>query len=476
MTLRPTLLSADIIGSGPNGLAAAITLAQAGVAVQVFERNRQIGGACSSAELTLPGFLHDLGASALPMAAASPFLSALPLAQHGFHFAHPEFPLAHPLDDGTAVALTDSIAAMSSQLPLPDARSWTSMFKPLVSNWPTLVREILGPLLHIPRHPFVLARFGLPALLPASTLARHVFHDARAQALFAGCAAHSVMPLESPLSSAVALVLAAAAHTVGWPVASGGSQSLSNALAAHLQSLGGVVHCDHPVEHLAQLTGDGLFFDTGASALERIAGPALSGSFRARLRAFKPGPGAFKIDWALSEPIPWKAPECRRAATIHVGGTLAEIASSEAEVFAGKHPEKPFLILVQPSVADPSRAPAGRYTAWAYCHVPNGSTLDRTAAMEAQVARFAPGFADVILARRTHSTAQMEAWNPNLLGGDLSGGAMSARQMLLRPSIREYGTSNPRIFLCSSSTPPGGGVHGMCGFHAANLALLTLRR
>ena len=463
--------SADVIGSGPNGLAAAITLAQAGVPVRVFERNSQLGGACASAQLTLPGFVHDLGASALPMAAASPFLRSLPLDRYGFRFAQPEFPLAHPFDDGTAVALTSSLSAMSSQLPPGDASSWHTLLGPIVRGWNHLVPEILGPLLHIPRHPFLLARFGLPALLPSTMLARTAFAHPRTRALFAGCAAHSVMPLESPLSSAIALVLASAAHTVGWPVSVGGSQSLADALAAHLTSLGGTIHLDHPVHTLAQLSGDALFFDTSPSALERIAAPCLSAQFRSSLRSFKPGPGSFKVDWALSEPIPWTAPECRCAGTIHVGGTLEEIAGAEAEVFAGRHPAKPFLILVQPSIADASRAPAGKHTAWAYCHVPNGSSLDLTAAIEAQITRFAPGFPDVILERCPHSTAQLESWNPNLIGGDLSGGAMTPRQMLLRPSIRDYGTSDPSIFLCSSSTPPGGGIHGMCGFHAASLAL-----
>jgi len=464
--------SANIIGSGLNGLAAAITLAQAGVSVTVYERNPQLGGACSSAEITLPGFVHDLGASALPMAAASPFLRSLPLAEYNFHFLEPEYALAHPLDDGSAVALTSTLAGMSEQLGVHDFNAWRRLFAPLVSSWRKLVPEILGPLLHVPRHPLALARFGVPALLPSTALARTCFEDRRTQALFAGCSGHSVMRLDSPLSASVGLVLAAAAHTVGWPVAQGGSQTLSEALAAHLRSLGGVIHLSHPVESLSDLPdADMIFFDTSAQALERIAAPRLSAGFRDSLRRFRPGPGVFKIDWALSEPIPWAAEACRRAGTVHLGGTLEEIAEAEAEVFAGRHAERPFIILVQPSVADPSRAPAGCHTAWGYCHVPNGSELDRTNAIENQVARFAPGFRDIILARHTHSTAQLEAWNPNLVGGDLSGGAMTAKQMLMRPTLRDYGTSDPAIFLCSSSTPPGGGIHGMCGVHAALQAL-----
>ena len=467
--------TANIIGSGPNGLAAAITLAQAGFGVTVFERNATLGGACATAELTLPGFHHDLGASAFPMGAASPFFRSLPLQQHGLRWCQPQFPLAHPLDDGTAVALTPTLDEMFGQLPREDATAWKRFFQAIVRHWEDLVPDVLSTVVHIPRHPLSMARFGLPALLPATTFAHTFFSKPRAQALFAGCAAHSVMPLESPLSAAIGIVLAAAGHTVGWPVATGGSQSITNALAAHLQSLGGTIHLNQAIESLDQLPpADLTFFDTSAQTLERIAGPCFTGPFRKSLLAFKSGPGVFKIDWALSEPIPWAAEACRRAGTIHLGGTLEEIARAEADVFAGKHPDKPFVLLVQPSVADPSRAPKGKHTAWAYCHVPNGSTLDRTEAIESQVARFAPGFRDVILARSTHTTAQLEAWNPNLVGGDLSGGAMTVGQLIFRPTPRDYATTDPKIFLCSSSTPPGGGVHGMCGHRAAQLALKRL--
>ena len=464
--------SATIIGSGPNGLAAGIVLAQAGIQVNVHERNPQVGGACTTAEITLPGFLHDLGASALPMAAASPFFRSLPLEQYGFRLADPEYPLAHPLDDGSAVVLTRSLADMQAQLPREDAVAWKRFFTPVVKSWDKLIPDILGPLVHIPRHPLALARFGLPALLPATTFAHTFFHKSRAQALFAGCAAHSVMPLEAPLCSSFGIVLASAAHAVGWPVAVGGSQALSNALASHLQTLGGSIHLSSPIDSLDQVDSAAtLLFDTSTRMLDHVAGPRLSTAYCKSIRKFKPGPGVFKIDYALSERIPWTAEACRRAGTIHVGGTIEEIARAAADVYAGKHSDKPFLILVQPSVADPTRAPEGKHTAWVYCHVPIGSTLDRTQAIEDQIERFAPGFRDVVLARRTSSTAQLEAWNPNLVGGDLSGGAMSAKQMLMRPTIRDYATSDPRIFLCSSYSPPGGGVHGMCGFHAAKLAL-----
>jgi phytoene dehydrogenase-like protein len=462
----------NIIGSGPNGLAAAITLAQAGFGVSVFERSATLGGACATGELTLPGFHHDLGASAFPMGAASPFFQSLPMMHHGLRWVHAEYPLAHPLDDGTAVALTRDLAEMTAQLPREDAAAWKRFFKPIVRHWEDLVPDLLSTVVHIPRHPLSMARFGLPALLPATTFAHTFFSKPRAQGLFAGCAAHSVMPLEAPLSSAIGIVLAAAGHTVGWPMAGGGSQAVTNALAAHLQSLGGTIRLHYSVEALDQLPpADLTFFDTGAHALERIAGGRFTKPFRESLRGFKSGPGVFKIDWALSEPIPWTAEVCRRAGTVHVGGTLEEIARAEAHVFAGRHPDQPFVLLVQPSVADPARAPAGKHTAWGYCHVPNGSTLDRTDAIESQIARFAPGFRDVILARRTHTTTQLEAWNPNLVGGDLSGGAMTVGQLLFRPTARDYATTDPSVFLCSSSTPPGGGVHGMCGFRAAQLAL-----
>jgi phytoene dehydrogenase-like protein len=464
--------TANIIGSGPNGLAAAITLVQAGVQVTVYEAAARIGGACSSAELTLPGFVHDLGSSAYPLGFASPFFRSLPLEQYGLRWLHAPLPLAHPLDDGTAVALHPRLDAMLDELGFSDGEAWRRLFEPLVEAWPQLVPELLGPILHIPRHPLPLIRFAGPALTAATTLAHSRFNGARAQALFAGNAAHSVMPLENRLSSSFALVLAAAGHVGGWPVVAGGAQSLANALAAHLESLGGSIHTSHAVASLDELPAAGLtLFDTSAPALARIAGDRLSPTFRKTLNAFRPGAGAFKIDWALSEPIPWKAPSCAQATTIHVGGTLEEIAAAEAETFRSRHDDRPFVLLVQPSIADSSRAPAGRHTAWAYCHVPNGSTVDRTGAIEAQVERFAPGFRDCILARHTQNTAQLQSWNPNLLGGDLAGGGMTAAQLLLRPSIREYATSNPAIYLCSASTPPGGGVHGMAGFHAAKCAL-----
>ena len=447
----------------------------------MYEALDTLGGACSTAQVTLPGFHHDLGASAFPMGVASPFFRSLPLARYGFHWLDPELPLAHPLDDGTAVSLHPQLSSMADELSAHDFAAWSRLFAPLVKQWHALIPEILSPVLHLPRHPLALARFGLPALLPATTLARTLFgtpraQAPRAQALFAGCAAHSVMPLESPLSAAVGLVLAAAGHTAGWPVIRGGSQSLTDALAAHLRSLGGEIVTGHPVQTLADLPPATLTLcDTSVQTLARIAADRLTPTYLHSLSHFRPGPGAFKIDWALSEPIPWRAASCRRAATIHIGGTLNEIAAAERTAFTNTHSETPFVLLVQPSIADPTRAPAGRHTAWGYCHVPNGSTLDRTHAIESQVERFAPGFRDCILARRTQTTAQLEAWNANLTGGDLSGGAMTPRQLVLRPTRRTYTTSDSSLFLSSSSTPPGGGVHGMCGFHAATAALTSLK-
>ena len=467
------LRTANIIGSGPNGLAAAITLAQAGVAVTVYERNQQIGGACSTAEVTLPGFHHDLGSSVYPLGICSPFFRSLPLGQHGLRWIEPDAPLAHPFDDGTALTLEHSLDATAAQLDPHDARTWRALLSPTVRDWPKIIDDIMQPLLGLPSHPAAMANFGLAAALPAQALARNVFRGEQTRALFAGCAAHSVLPLTRIGSSAAGLLLAAAAHTTGWPIAEGGAQSLSNALAGYLRSLGGRIFLNAEIEDLAQLDpADATLFDTGPRAVDRIAGSALTDSFRTRMRHYNYGPGAFKIDWALSEPIPWTAADCRRAGTVHLGGSLAEIAASESAAFNGRHCDRPYVLLVQPSLFDPTRAPEGRHTAWAYCHVPNGSTVDLTDIIEAQVARFAPGFQDCILARHTRNTAQLEAWNPNNVGGDVSGGEMTITQLLTRPTAHLYRTSSPRLYLCSASTPPGGGVHGMCG-HLAALAALS---
>jgi phytoene dehydrogenase-like protein len=467
------LRTANIIGSGPNGLAAAITLAQAGVAVTVYERNQQIGGACSTAEVTLPGFHHDLGSSVYPLGICSPFFRSLPLGQHGLRWIEPDAPLAHPFDDGTALTLEHSLDATAAQLDPHDARTWRALLSPTVRDWPKIIDDIMQPLLGLPSHPAAMANFGLAAALPAQALARNVFRGEQTRALFAGCAAHSVLPLTRVASSATGLALAAAAHATGWPIVAGGAQALTEALAGYLLSLGGRIVTQAEIRHLDEVdAADTTLFDTSSAALARIAGTALSSSFRTRLRHFRRGPGIFKVDWALREPIPWSAAACRRSATVHLGGSLSEIARSEHGAFYGRSYDKPFVLLVQPSLFDPTRAPAGQHTAWAYCHVPSGANLDRTEAIERQVERFAPGFRDIVLARRSSNSEALEAWNPNLAGGDVSGGAMTLSGMLTRPTAKLYRTSHPKLYLCSSSTPPGGGVHGMCG-HLAALAALA---
>ena len=466
------LRTANIIGSGPNGLAAAITLAQRGVAVTVYERNAQIGGACATAEVTLPGFRHDLGASVYPLGVASPFFRALPLADFGLRWIEPDAPLAHALDDGTAVLLEHSLEATAAQFSAHDARAWRLLLASSVRDWPKLVNEVTRPLLRLPSSPFVMATFGVAAMLPAQALARTVFRDEPARALFAGCAAHSVLPLTHVASSAPGLVLAAAAHTTGWPIAAGGAQAIVDALAAYLRSLGGNIVLNTEIAQLDDLPpADAALFDTSVTTLDRIAGESFTPTFRKVLRGFRPGPGIFKLDFALREPIPWRAAACRRAATVHVGGTLGEIGLSEDAAFHGRPCDRPFVLLVQPSLFDPTRAPAGRHTAWAYCHVPYGSTENLTEVIERQIERFAPGFRECILASRASNAADLARWDPNLAGGDISGGAMTFSQLLLRPTERLYSTSNPRVYLCSAATPPGGGVHGMCGHLAALRAL-----
>lgn len=465
------MATASIIGSGPNGLAAAITLAAAGISTTVFERNSQIGGACSTAEITLPGFHHDLGSSAYPLGIASPFFRSLPI---DIPWIEPPAPCAHPLDDGTAVLLEHSIEDTVANLDSCDRRKYRSLLEPIVDRFPELLEEVLGPIQHLPRHPLVLARFGLSALLPASSLARSRFNGPRAQALFGGMASHSVQSLENPTTSAVALVLMAAGHSTGWPILRGGAQTLTNALAQHLLSLGGHIETSHEIIGLpANLNSTNLTLaDITPRQLLHIAGHALPTHYRRQLESFRYGAGTFKIDYALSSPIPWIAPGCSRAATVHLGGTLEEIIASE-ETFTS---DRPFVLLVQPSLFDPTRAPAGQHTAWAYCHVPHGSTQDHLEALEKQITRFAPDFQDCILARSISPPTALERWNPNLVGGDLSSGAMNLRQLLFRPTPSLYRTPLSGLYLCGASTPPGGGVHGMAGFHAARTALKHITR
>ena len=461
---------AVVIGTGPNGLAAAIVLAEAGYGVEVHEAQPTIGGGARTLPLTLPGFQHDFGSAIHAMAVGSPFFSSLPLSQHGVEWIHPGAPLAHPLDDGTAVMLERNLDDATRGLD-SDGNIWRRVFGPLAENWHTLAEETLRPVIHMPRHPFVLARFGIPALMPASLFASR-FNNARTRALFAGIAAHSFLPLDSPLSSSGGIMLAAAAHAVGWPMARGGAQSISNALASILKELGGSIHTNSPVTSLDCFARDTLFLcDISPRQLLAISGHRLKLNFRQSLTRFEPGPGAFKVDYALSQPIPWKAGDCLRAGTVHLGGTFEEIAAAERVVADGQHPERPFVLLTQPTLFDKTRAPEGKHIAWAYCHVPNGSTIDMTERIEAQIERFAPGFRDCVLARHISSPATLESMDANLLGGDISGGAMTLRQMVFRPTRKNYATSDPNIFLCSASTPGVGGVHGMCGYHAARLAL-----
>jgi len=465
---------AVVIGAGPNGLAAAIVLAQAGYGVQVHEAQPTIGGGARTLPLTLPGFLHDFGSAIHAMAVGSPFFSSLPLNQHGVEWIHPAAPLAHPLDDGTAVMLERDLGDAEQAL-AADGSRWRRIFEPMAENWPQLAEEALQPVLHIPRHPLLLARFGIPALMPANLFAGR-FREARTRALFAGIAAHSFLPLDAPLSSSGGIMLAAAAHAVGWPMARGGAQSITNALASILQELGGCIYTNSPVTSLDGFARDTLFLcDISPRQLLAITGHRLQQNFRQSLASFEPGPGTFKVDYALSEPIPWKAPDCLRAGTIHLGGSFAEIAASERAVADGQPPERPFVLLTQPTLFDKTRAPEGKQIAWVYCHVPSGSAFDMTERIEAQIERFAPGFRDCVLARYISSPATLESMDANLLGGDISGGAMTLWQTVFRPTRKGYATSDQNIFLCSASTPGVGGVHGMCGYHAARVALRNAR-
>jgi phytoene dehydrogenase-like protein len=463
---------AHVIGSGPNGLAAAIVLAQAGLQVEVYEAQAQPGGAVRTMELTLPGFRHDFGSAVYPMAAASPFFSTLPLARHGLEWVHGPAPLAHPLDDGTAVVLERNLDDAEAALDR-DGRAWRKVVEPLVKHWEDFTSDALGPVTRIPRHPFLMARFGLYAFQPARMLARSLFAGERARALFAGLAAHSFISLDQPLSSAIGLVLGAAAHAVGWPIPRGGSQTISGALLSHFKEIGGAVHTGRRIEEIDELNAPGelILCDVTPRQLLAIAADRLRPGYQTSMRRFRYGPGAFKIDYALSQPIPWRAPECRRAVSLHLGGTIDEIARSEYAVTHGQIAERPFVLVAQPTLFDPTRAPDGKHVAWAYCHVPNGCSADMTDRIEAQLERFAPGFRDCVLARSVLAPASLEAMDGNLVGGDINGGELSLSQFFLRPARGNYFTGTPTLYLCSSSTPPGGGVHGMCGFHAARMAL-----
>jgi len=468
-------VDAIVVGSGPNGLAAAIALARAGLSVRVLEAADAVGGGMRSEELTLPGFVHDVCSAIHPLAVASPFFRTIPLAEHGVEWIEPPAALAHPFDDGTAILLERSPDALVATLG-DDARRWRRLFAPLVGHADSLLEELLAPP-HVPAHPLELARFSTRAALPASTLARLSFRGSKARGLFAGMAAHSMLPLERPPSAAFGLMLGLLGHAVGWPLARGGSQSIAAGLASYLRSLGGEIETGRRVASLTELGHSRtVLLDVTPRGLLALAGDRLPVGYRRRLERYRYGPGVFKLDWALEGPIPWRAEECGRAATVHLGGTLEEIASSERAPAHGRISERPYVLLAQQSLFDPTRAPQGSHTAWAYCHVPNGSRIDMTDRIERQVERFAPGFGERILARSALAPAGLEQHNPNNVGGDINGGLADLRQLLTRPVVgrSSYTTPLPGVFLCSSSTPPGGGVHGMCGYHAARAAIRHL--
>jgi phytoene dehydrogenase-like protein len=467
------LVDAVVVGAGPNGLAAAIELARNGRSVHVIEGSDRIGGGTRSAELTLPGFLHDVCSAVHPLAVGSPYLRTLPLAEHGLELLEPRVQAAHPLDDGTAVLLQRSLDETADALGA-DARAYRALVAGFASDWDRLAEFVLAPQTRAPHSPLLAARFGSLGVMPAQLSARTFFRTPGARALLAGMAAHAVRPLSAPGTTAFALVLLALGHACGWPVARGGSAQITAAMCSYLESLGATVEVGRPVATLAELPPSrAVLFDVTPRQLLAICGEALPSRYRRALGRYRYGPGVFKVDYALSGPVPWSAPAARAAGTVHLGGRIEEIAASERAVARGEIASRPYVLVAQQSVIDSTRAPSGSHTLWTYCHVPNGSSADMTEAIESQIERFAPGFGALVLARATRGPAQLEAENPNYVGGDINGGLASLWQVLARPALRAnpYATPNAKLLLCSSSTPPGGGVHGMCGFHAARAAL-----
>lgn len=462
---------AVVVGSGPNGLAAAITLQQAGLRVLIVEAKNTIGGGLRTAELTLPGFKHDICSAIHPMAAASPFFNSLPLEKHGLEYIYPSISAAHPFDNGTSTVLTRSLQETASLLG-NDEGNYLSLIGDVKSQWESLLPQILGPL-SFPKDPIGLAKFGLNALQPATWLAKKFNNDAT-KGLWAGMAAHSILPLSQFTTSAIGLVLMTASHSKGWPIPKGGSQQLANALGSYFQSIGGKIQTNFYVSALSQLpSSKAILFDITPRQLLQIAGHRFSSIYQWQLQKYRYGMGVFKVDWALAEAVPFTSSDCRLAGTLHLGNTFEEIVHSEQATWQGQHPSRPFVLLGQQSIFDSTRAPAGKQVLWGYCHVPHGSTKDMAPFIENQIERFAPGFKDRILARHTFNTSQIEEYNPNYIGGDINGGVIDWRQLFTRPALRwsPYRTSTKGMYLCSSSTPPGGGVHGMCGYHAAKQAL-----
>jgi phytoene dehydrogenase-like protein len=469
-----TEFDAVVVGSGPNGLAAAIALQQQGLSVLLIEARSEIGGGMRSAELTLPGFVHDVCSAIHPMAANSPFFSTLPLEKHGLEYIYPPVSAAHPFDDGTAAVLKGNVADTARLLGV-DETAYIRLMEPLVRDWPPIAPDVLGPL-HFPKHPLLMAAFGLKALPSAVRLARRWQTDT-ARGLWAGMAAHSMLPLTNQTTAAIGLVLMISGHLKGWPLPKGGTAFLGRALASYFLSLGGKIQTNFEVRSLDQLPSSrAVLLDLTPRQLLRLGGHRWSSLYQSQLARYRYGMGVFKIDWALDRPVPFTAEECHSAGTVHIGGRLEEIVLSEQTIWNGGHAEKPYVLLAQQSLFDATRAPEGKHTAWAYCHVPNGSTKDMTSVIEGQIERFAPGFRDRILARHTMNTSQLESYNANYIGGDINGGAIDVRQLFTRPALRSspYRTSDKGIYICSAATPPGGGVHGMCGYYAARRAMKDL--
>lgn len=469
-------LDAAVVGSGPNGLVAAVMLARAGYSVRVFEANDTCGGGARTATLTLPGFHHDVCSAVHPLGASSPAFAELGIERYGLEWLHPEVTVAHPFEDGSAGILHRSLERTTADLGT-DGPAYRALVSPFVDRWADLAPDLLGPITRIPKHPLLMARFGLAARRSASGLARSNFRDAHTRALFAGIAAHASLPLRQPLTAAFGLLLAAAGHAAGWPFAKGGSQAITDALLRQLREHGGEVVTNYPVHALGQLPeARAVLFDVTPKQLLAIAGEQFNWLYRKQLQRYRYGTAVFKLDYALSGPVPWKSDACRRAGTVHIGGDLAEISRSEWEVAHGLLPERPFVLAAQQSLFDPTRAPAGQHTFWAYCHVPLGSPFDMRERIEAQIERFAPGFRDLILARHVTNPARLEAEDANHIGGDISGGSPGGLQLFFRPGYRlnPYTTGAPAIYLCSSSTPPGPGVHGMCGYWSAKAAMREL--